>query len=189
MRSRAEEPAEARAGSGVLEAATAHLATLGLAPIRLALGRSRVGRWVLAANRRAALVAASIVSQERSAARTAALLGEQGVERRGRVDLAAARPAGELRHARILAVTGSRGNPDDGRLDWRRSSTSVGGCPDRPERARWAAGSPLWRPAGHPGRWSVAGRSVPRSGPLSFLARSLDCRARDRGTSSAWRSG
>jgi len=50
-----------------------------------------------------ALVLPSFGIQEGAAARTTPLLGEERTERRNRVDLAAAGPAREARHGRILA--------------------------------------------------------------------------------------
>ena len=55
---------------------------------------------VLAPVHQAPVVVAPLVVEERAAARTAALLGEEGLELRDGVDLAAAGATGESRHVR-----------------------------------------------------------------------------------------
>ena len=62
-------------------------------------------RRIRAAVPLASIELASLRIQERTAARAAPFLGEERIEGRHRVDLAAARPAREARHLRILTLT------------------------------------------------------------------------------------
>ena len=94
----------------------------------------------------AALVEPPVGVEERAAARAAPLLGEQRVERGGRVDLAAAGAAGELGHGPATRAQGGGGpRTDPRRLRHVTDATPTHG----PDNAR---GAPPRRP-GHTGRW------------------------------------
>ena len=130
--------------------------------------RARVVRGVLAADLGTPVVLAPIGVEKGATTGATPLLGEQRLQRRDRVDLAATRPAGESRHLRIVqAQYGNRGRPSG--LPKLRRTGDVPKRGDTHHRSRSARQRrPKW-PLGQVAAWT--GRfDPPRSDPSATLS-------------------